>query len=131
MTTGGSSRAGGTFRAITLAVSFCLAAHGLARADDLPVIADSDAGAHVGQRATVEGLVVEVQVSKKGDAFLNFEAPYPNEVFSGVIFAGSAAAFDDPGSYQGSQVRLSGSIRLYRGKPEIVLETPAQIRVMR
>jgi hypothetical protein len=120
----------GTFKALTLAISLCLAIHGLACADELPVIADSDAGAHVGQMAIVEGLVAEVYVSKKGDVFLNFEAPYPNEVFSGVIFAGSAPAFDDPGSYQGKQVRLSGSIRLYRGKPEIVLETPSQIRVM-
>ena len=133
MRVSGNSRVGGlagALGAIALALSFCLATQGLAGADELPVIADSDAAAHVGQMAIVEGLVAEVYVSKKGDIFLNFEAPYPNEVFSGVIFAASAAAFEDPGAYQGKQVRLTGSIRLYRGKPEIVLEMPAQIRVM-
>jgi|SRR5579871_2414102 len=99
------------------------------QADEAAVISATDAAAHVGQSATVQGVVAEVYVSSKGDVFLDFESPYPNEVFSGAIFSSSAAQFGDLRPYQGKQVQVTGRIRLYRGKPEIVLQSPNQLRI--
>jgi hypothetical protein len=96
---------------------------------DQPVIADTDAAAHVGQTVTVEGLVAVVYKSPKGGYFLDFENAYPNEVFSGVVFAPSAARFGDLTTYRGKRVQITGQIRLYKGKPEIILETPDQLRL--
>ena len=98
-------------------------------ADEPGVVSDTEAAAHVGQMATVQGLVADVYVSQKGDVFLNFENPYPNEVFSGVVFASSAGQFGDLTSYQGKQVQVTGVIRLYKGRPEIILQSPDQLRI--
>src|SRR5262249_52969769 len=97
-------------------------------AGELPVVAATDAAAHVGQMATVQGVVVNVHISSKGNAFLNFGHAYPDQVFSGVIFASSVAQFGDLTRYQGKQVQVTGQISLYKGKPEIILETPYQLR---
>jgi hypothetical protein len=98
-------------------------------ADQPAVISDTDAAAHIGEMATVQGLVANVYTSSKGNVFLNFEYPYPNEVFSGVIFSSSVAQFGDLTVYQGKQVQVTGQIRLYKGKPEIILESPDQLRI--
>jgi len=113
--------------ALTLAL--CVTYPIAAIANDLPVIADTDAAAHVGQMATVQGLVAEVYTSSKGNVFLGFENPYPNEVFSGVIFSSSVPQFGDLNAYQGKQVQVTGPIRLYKGKPEIILDSPSQLRL--
>jgi len=100
-----------------LAFAISMAVPLAAVAENPPVIADTNAAAHIGQTATVQGLVAEVFTSSKGNVFLDFEYPYPNEVFSGVIFSSSAPAFGDLTSYQGKQVQMTGQIRLYKGRP--------------
>src|SRR5260370_31556690 len=116
-------------RTAIIALMLCIGTQQLVIADEPAVIAAADAAAHVGQTATVQGLVASVYVSQKGNAFLNFGAPYPNQIFSGVIFSSSAAQFGDLTRYRGKQVLVIGQIRLYKGKPEIILESPDQLRV--
>jgi hypothetical protein len=116
-------------RNAAIALVLCVGTLQSVMAADPAVIMASDVAAHVGQTATVQGLVASVYVSSKGNAFLNFGAPYPNEVFSGVIFSSSAAQFGDLTKYQGKQVQVTGQIRLYKGKPEIILETLDQLRL--
>jgi len=115
-------------RAAALALLLSIAAHSIAFADQ-PVIADTDAGAHVGQTVTVEGLVAVVYKSPKGGYILDFENAYPNEVFIGVVFASSAAKFGDLTSYRGKRVQITGQVRLDQGKPEIILNSPEQLRL--
>jgi hypothetical protein len=38
---------------------------------------------HIGENASVRGLVEQVSFSKKGNAFLNFGGRYPQQVFTG------------------------------------------------
>jgi len=116
-------------RPAALALLLLIAAPSAAVADDPSVITDTDAAAHVGQMATVQGLVAQVYTSSKGNVFLDFEYPYPNEVFSGVVFSLSAPQFGDLTAYQGKQVQISGQIQLYKGKPEIILNSPSQLRL--
>jgi DNA/RNA endonuclease YhcR with UshA esterase domain len=92
------------------------------------IISDRDAKKHVGETLTVEGVVTGTHVSARGTEFLNFGSRYPNQDFTVVIFARSAAGFGDIEKLYGKRVDVTGTIELYRGKPEIVLRSPAQIR---
>jgi|SRR5690348_7500910 hypothetical protein len=49
------------------------------------VIPANEAAAHVGEYATVEGIVAKLFTSKAGNTFLNIGAAYPNQTFTGWI----------------------------------------------
>jgi len=95
------------------------------------VISDREVMKHVGERATVEGTVTGTHVSAKGTAFLNFGDRYPDQDFTVVIFARSAGVVGDVAKYYGRRIDVAGTIELYRGRPEIVVDTSAQIRLAR
>jgi exonuclease VII large subunit len=93
-------------------------------------ISASEAAAHVGEIVTVEGVVTNVYTARSGRAtFLDFGAPYPNNVFAGVIFADDAARVGPVNGLEGRTVDLTGRIQLYRGHPEIILKTRDRIKV--
>jgi len=92
------------------------------------IVPDSQAAQFVGQSVTVEGVVVQVSTSPRSNTtFLNFGARYPNHIFNAVIFRSAAAQFPNPQQWEGKRVRVTGTVRLYQGKPEIVLETGVQL----
>src|ERR1700741_578273 len=84
------------------------------KAQTSTIIPDTEAAQHVGQQATVEGVVVKVFTSKNGNTFLNFGARYPAQTFTGWIPAGTPLA-SDPSiqSLQGKKVKITGMIQLY------------------
>src|SRR5258707_10565888 len=91
-------------------------------------IPDSDAAQHIGQQATGEGIVVKVFTSKHGNSFLNFGAEYPNQTFTGWIPKDSPLAADESlSALEGKTVRITGTISLYRGKPEIKIMSKEQL----
>lgn len=94
----------------------------------LVAIPISGVAAHVGETVTVEGRVADVFTSKKGNTFLNFGAPYPNQTFSAVIFVSEASLFPGVHSLEGRTVRVTGRVILYEGKPEIILKNPKQLK---
>ena len=87
----------------------------------------ADAAAHVGETITVEGFVSEVHVSQRA-TFIDLDGRYPNEEFTGVIFSSDAGAFPDVDAYGGKTVDITGTVQLYRGRPEIILKSQSQIR---
>ena len=85
--------------------------------------------AHVGQTVTVEGAVSAVHHARSGRAtFIDLGGRYPNNAFTAVILARDASKFPDVDALDGKTVDITGAVRLYRGKPEIVLSDPAQIK---
>ena len=86
-----------------------------------------DAAKHVGETCTITGTVDGVHQSGKGNIFLNMGGKYPNQAFTAFIPASSAAQFSNPQQYEGRTVSVSGKITLYRGKPEITVNSPSQI----
>jgi hypothetical protein len=94
-------------------------------------LAAGDAASHVGENATVCGVVASAKFavnSRSQPTFLDLDRPYPNAVFTGVIFGDDRSKFGTPEKLlQGTHVCLSGVIRLYRGKPEIILNDPSQL----
>jgi DNA/RNA endonuclease YhcR with UshA esterase domain len=110
---------------LALAALIALPARGVAQNRVVP---DSLAAQYVGQSVTVEGTVVAVTVSRRSNTtFLNFGQPYPKQVFTAVIFRSAASRFPDPQQWEGRRVRVTGTVRLYQGKPEIVLDRGSQV----
>lgn len=87
----------------------------------------TEAARHVGETATVTGMVDGVQQLGKGSTFLNMGGKYPNQAFTAFIPSGSAAQFPQAKQYEGRIVSVSGKITLHKGKPEIVVTSPAQV----
>jgi DNA/RNA endonuclease YhcR with UshA esterase domain len=92
-------------------------------------IVPSDAPRYVGKSVTVEGVVSEVHHAASGKAiFIDIDGRYPNNRFAGVIFADDAARFPDVDSLEGKTVDITGTIKLYQGRPEIILNESTQIK---
>jgi DNA/RNA endonuclease YhcR with UshA esterase domain len=91
-------------------------------------IAATDAPAHVGQTVTVEGSVSNVHQIPNGITFIDIGGRYPDNAFTAVILAGDAKKFPDVTSFNGKTVDVTGVVQLYKGKPEIALTDPAQIK---
>src|SRR5215813_4448493 len=108
---------------VLLAVS--LAALGIAQTT--PVYTAVEAAKHVGEVATIKDRVDGVHQSGKGNIFLNMGGKYPNQAFTAFIPSSSAAQFSNPQQYEGRTVAVSGKIALYKGKPEIVVNSPSQV----
>jgi DNA/RNA endonuclease YhcR with UshA esterase domain len=94
------------------------------------VIPDTQAAEHIGQRVTVEGTVVKVFTSRAGNTFLNFGAAYPKQTFTGRVPKDSPVA-EAPEllGFQGKKVKITGTVEIYRGKPEIRIMSLDQIAV--
>ncbi len=99
--------------------------------NSLELIPACQAKNYIGKKVIVEGTIADVFISKKGNIFLNFSNPYPNQCFSGVIFKEYAKKFDKniKNSYYGKKARVVGIIKEYRQKPEIILKSPSQIEI--
>jgi hypothetical protein len=60
-----------------------------------PILVE-EAKDHIGENASVRGLVEQVSFSKKGHAFLNFGGRYPQQVFTGFIPAQNVVVVGGP-----------------------------------
>ncbi len=94
-------------------------------------ISAKDASAYVGQTVTVCGYVASTKYayrSKGQPTFLNLDKPYPNQIFTALIWGSNRPAFGAPETtYSGKNICVSGLIKSYRGIPEIIVSSPAQI----
>ena len=108
--------------------SVAAVAGGLAPKGSADPITPEAAAHHVGENATVRGVVAEVYRSRSGITLLDMGGRYPDNPFAAVIFPEDAIKFPDLGSLSGKMVEVTGSVRLYHGKPEIILRTPDQIK---
>ncbi|WP_170790266.1 single stranded DNA-binding domain-containing protein [Ruegeria lacuscaerulensis] len=92
-------------------------------------ISPREAIQHLGDSATVVGVVSQVSNSGKGTTFINFGGRYPNHVFYAVIFRSHGHKFPSVYALEGNTVAISGTIELYKGKPQIILSSPDQVQV--
>jgi hypothetical protein len=99
------------------------------RADELPVIKDSEAVQYVGKNVEVRGLVVSVTTSPLGTACISFGREYPDQTFAGFIAVGSKMETDRRiAMLQGKIVGITGIIELHQGRPEIKVTSGDQIK---
>jgi DNA/RNA endonuclease YhcR with UshA esterase domain len=88
---------------------------------------------HVGENATVCGLVASTRYaseSRGSPTFVNLEKPYPNQIFTILIWGEDLSKFSPkPTTWDGKRVCATGLITSYRGLPEIVAKSPDQIKM--
>lgn len=92
-------------------------------------ITPRDAASHVGEHSTVVGVVSQVSNSGKGTTFINFGGRFPNHVFYAVIFRKNGHKFPSVYTYEGQTIAITGTIELYKGKPQIIVSSPDQVQV--
>ena len=99
--------------------------------DNLQTLTASEAGAHLGETATVCGVVVSAKYATRvhgAPTFLNLDRPYPDHPFTIVIWETDRSAFDRPEvAYADKSVCVTGKIETHNGKPQMVLRDPSQI----
>jgi DNA/RNA endonuclease YhcR with UshA esterase domain len=90
----------------------------------------TEAKNHVDKDATVEGVVSEVHHAASGRAiFIEIGGHYPSNPFSAVVFKDRFNKFPTVDSLAGKTVDVTGRIKEYRGRAEIVLDDPEQLKV--
>ena len=89
------------------------------------------AGKYIGKRITVQGTIIRSYNSGKA-CFLNFHRNF-TRYMSLTIFENAMRKFPfQPEKYYlNKTVRVRGKIKMYNGRPEIVLESPKQIEVIK
>ncbi len=78
---------------------------------------------HIGEQAIVCGKVVSslfADTSRGRPTFLDFDQPYPNQVFAVVVWGSDRSKFGDPETaYRGKRVCVKGKISTFKGVPEV------------
>ncbi len=96
-------------------------------------LTSTQASSHIGENATVCGKVVGAHYARSSNGqptFINLDRAYPNQKFTIVIWGDDRYQFSSPeSSYSGRKVCITGYIDSYRGIPQIVAESPSQIKV--
>lgn len=82
-----------------------------------------------GKTITICEKVTATHETKGGNVLLNFGKPYPNNVFSVIIFKRDRNKFGyNPLEFlQGKTICLTGTVIMYKGKPEIVIKNETEI----
>lgn len=84
-----------------------------------------------GKTITICEKVTETRETKGGNVLLNFGKPYPNNAFSVIIFKRDRDKFSyNPQEFlQGKTICLTGTVIMYKGKPEIVIKNESEIAI--
>ena len=115
---------------VTLLGLLCTAAPAQEATTNSPVkIQAADAKANIGTNAIVTGKIVEVNIAEKL-VRLNFEKPFPKQLFTAVIFGDKTNLFPDLDKLKDKAVEVSGKIIAYRDRPQIVLTSTNQLKVL-
>ncbi len=98
--------------------------------EDLPILSWKNAGDYQGKLAIIRGKIIATYDSGKA-TFLNFDKEYWH-TFSAVIFNNNMYRFNfSPAEYYlEKRVRIMGKIKIYKNSHEIIVRSPAQIKVL-
>ncbi len=90
---------------------------------------------HVGEKATVCGKVVGIHFVSSGKGqptFVHFDEPYPDQIFTLVIWGSDRPKFGRPEElYRDKGLCVTGKITSYLGIPEIVASNPSQVQIQK
>lgn len=75
----------------------------------------------------VTGMVAQITI-RPNIVFINFDQPFPNSPMTAVIFPDHLAKFGDLHRFEHQPVEVRGTITEFHNKPEIILESPDQIK---
>lgn len=83
---------------------------------------------YIGKEVLVTGTIVKVFVSKTNTTFLNYCDNFRACPLSAVVFAPDRGKFGDLQKLEGKTVKLSGTIKSFQGRPQMILKNPNQIK---
>jgi DNA/RNA endonuclease YhcR with UshA esterase domain len=92
-------------------------------------ISTAEADKHMDESAIVTGKVAQVTI-RPNIVFLNMDQAFPDSPFTAVIMAKNTNDFGDLKALEGKSVEVSGKIKAFKDKPEIVLESTNQLTVV-
>ena len=97
-------------------------------------ISPEEAHNYIGKTKTVCGTVASTKYairSRGQPTFLNLNRPYPNHIFTVLIWGSYRHIFKKPPEvfYKGKRICVTGEITAYRGKPQIVIKELSQIKI--
>ena len=100
---------------------------------DVPTPIDiiCEAAQHIGEAATVCGTVAGAHYARATEGqptFVNLDQPYPNQVFTIVVWGDYRGKFQTPPETWTGHLCATGKISAYRGKVEMKVFGPQQIR---
>ena len=98
----------------------------------------AEAAKKVNEKCTVEMEVKAVGMAKSGKAvFLNSESDFKSPKNFTIMLGQSVleklkkAKIDDPAAhYKGKTVRVTGTVKIYKEKPEIIVNEPEEIVIV-
>ncbi|MEE9217686.1 MAG: thermonuclease family protein [Acidobacteriota bacterium] len=95
-----------------------------------PLVSWREAHQYYGRTVVISGTVVATKNTGRA-CFLNFHPDW-RRTFTAVIFAEEFGRFPEAPEdlYRGRKVRVTGKVREYHGKPEIIVKSPGQIRIV-
>jgi DNA/RNA endonuclease YhcR with UshA esterase domain len=106
---------------------------GAARAAAGEALGPEQAIEHVGEQATVCGIVASANFasgSRGSPTFLNLGRPCPQHVFTAVVWGSSRDRFaTPPEQLAGRRLCVSGTISTYRGKAQIEVASPSRLEL--
>jgi micrococcal nuclease len=91
-----------------------------------------DIAQHIGDSVTVSGKVAGGRYfadGKQSPTLLNVGAPFPNQLLTVVIYGDvrSKLTGEPEKTYFDKTITVSGKVELYKGKPQIIVQDPAQL----
>lgn len=93
-------------------------------ADCLPI---QEAAKHIGETKCVTGKVLKVKVGNKGVHFLDFCEDQMACPFTVVVFANDLKDVGDVRLFSGRTIEIRGALKMYDGRPEIILNRIGQV----
>ena len=87
-----------------------------------------EARQNIGRTTCVAGRVVKVVQTQSGHWFLDFCDDYKTCPFTVVVFGSDLRDVGDVRRLEGKDIQVSGKIKLYGGRAEIVLRDARQLR---
>jgi hypothetical protein len=122
-----------SYRAALLLI-LCFTPH-LAQAQTEHHLTAAEAKNHVGETATVCGRVASIHFAEKTKGlptFMNLDMPYPRQIFTIVIWGADRLKFGRPEAlYRDRNICVTAKITSHRDIPEMVINTPSQIRIQK
>jgi len=115
---------GASLACLTLVVASLFAAPLLSASDCVPI---GEARQHVGETKCVTGKVLRVKVGSSGVHFLDFCEDQLACPFTVVVFSHDLKDVGDVRRLAGRTIEIHGPVKLYDGRPEIILSRISQI----
>lgn len=96
----------------------------LSASDCIPI---QQASQHVGETRCVAGKVLKIRIGNKGVHFLEFCEDQLSCPFTVVVFPSGLKDVGDVRRLAGRTIEIHGAVKLYEGRPEIILNHISQI----